>query len=196
MNRRLDAFRKPAVMAASAWLVGLVAFTVLGVESLFAEPHAAFVYARLTAYIASMTVAALTLGLAALFGLGCGMMLWWLDDAADAGRIAACVGQSFWSVVGYTWIGLALLVAEPPPAVAIADLAQPDLVSAQIGDVLAYAWLDQMRWIAIGVFLGAMIWLLARTAKLVNAALAVAFGAGLVAASLTVLGVLGGGEDF
>ncbi len=196
MNGLLGAFRKPAIMAASAWLVGLVAFTVLGVETLFAEPHAAFVYARLTAYIASMTVAALTLGLAALFGLGCGMMLWWLDNALSAGRIAACVGQAFWSMVGYTWIGLALLVAELPPAVAIADLSQPDLVSAQIGDVLAYAWLNELRWIVLGVFLVAMIWLLGRTAKLINAVLAVAFGAGLVAASLTVLGVLGGGEDF
>ena len=196
MSGRLGAFKKPAVLAASVWLVGLVAFTVLGVETLFAEPHVVFVYARLTAYIASMTVAALTLGLAALFGLGCGMMLWWLDNAVSAGRIAACVGQSFWSVVGYTWIGLALLVAEPPTAVAIADLSQPDLVSAQMGDVLAYAWLNELRWIVLGVFLVVMVWLLARTAKLVNAVLAVAFGAGLVAASLTVLGVLGGGEDF
>ena len=196
MSGRLGAFKKPAVLAASVWLVGLVASTVLGVETLFAEPHVVFVYARLTAYIASMTVAALTLGLAALFGLGCGMMLWWLDNAVSAGQIAACVGQSFWSVVGYTWIGLALLVAEPPTAIAIADLSQPDLVSAQMGDVRAYAWLDELRWIVVGVFLSVMVWLLARTAKLVNAVLAVAFGAGLVAASLTVLGVLGGGQDF
>ena len=76
-----DRLRLALLLPLATWLIGQTIFTVFGVERLFADEHAAFVYARLTAYLTSMTTAALTLGFAALFGLSCGIMLWWLDDA-------------------------------------------------------------------------------------------------------------------
>ena len=63
-------------------------------------------------------------------------------------------------------------------------------------DVLAYRWLSSMRHAVLAAYLIAMAALLQRHARLVNAVIAVAFGAGLVAALLTALGALGGGDDF
>ena len=190
------AFKRPVAPALSAWLAGLGAFSVVSVECLFSAPHAAFVYARLTAYVATVTVAALTVALTGLFGLGCGLMLWWLDDPVAPRRVAACAGRSFWSVAAYTWIALALLVLDPPSAIAVADLSEPESVQSQMHDVLAYQWLRHMRIAVVGAFLIGVAFLLRRHARPVNVAIAVAFGAGLVAALLTGLSVLGGGGDF
>jgi len=178
------------------WLVGLAAFSVVSVERLFSAPHAAFVYARLSAYIATVTVAALTVALIGVFGLACGVMLRWLDDPISPRRIAACAGRSFWSVAAYTWIALALLVVDPPSAIAVADLWKPESVQSQMHDVLAYRWLSGMRLAVLAAYLIAVVVLLQRHARLVNVVIAVAFGAGLVAALLTALGVLGGSGDF
>ena len=196
MNRVSAVFKRPFAPVLTAWLVGLGAFSVVSVECLFSASHAAFVYARLTAYIATVTVAALTVALTAVFGLGCGMMLWWLDDPVAARNVAACAGRAFWSVTAYTWIGLALLALDPPAAVAVADLSQPESVQSQMRDVLAYQWLRHMRVAVVAAFLIGVAVLLRRHARLVNVAIAVSFGAGLVAALLTGLSVLGGGGDF
>lgn len=193
MSRVVAAFTRPIAPALGTWLIGLAAFSVVSVERLFSAPHAAFVYARLGAYIATVTVAALTVALIGVFGLACGVMLWWLDDPVDPRRMAACAGRSFWSVAAYTWIALVLLLADPPTAVAVADLWHPESVQSQMNDVLAYRWLSDMRLAVLGAYLIAVVVLLRRHARLVNVAIAVAFGAGLVAAVLTVLGVLGGG---
>lgn len=196
MNRVSAVFKRPFAPVLTAWLVGLGAFSVVSVECLFSASHAAFVYARLTAYIATVTVAALTVALTAVFGLGCGMMLWWLDDPVAARNVAACAGRAFWSVTAYTWIGLALLALDPPAAVAVADLSQAESVQSQMRDVLAYQWLRHMRIAVVAAFLIGVAVLLRRHARLVNVAIAVSFGAGLVAALLTGLSVLGGGGDF
>ena len=195
MSRVAAAFKRPVAPALSTWLAGLGVFSVVSVESLFSAPHAAFVYARMAAYIATVTVAALTVALTALFGLGCAVMLWWLDDAVTPQRVAACAGRSFWSVAAYTWIALALLVVDPPSAIAVAELWQSDIVQSQMQDVLAYQWLTRMRLALLGAFLAAFAFLLRRHARLINVAIAVAFGAGVVAALLTALGLLGGGGD-
>lgn len=190
------AFKGPVAPALGVWLAGLAAFSIVSVECLFSASHAAFVYARLSAYIATVTVAALTVALTGFFGLGCGLMLWWLDDPVAPGRVAACAGRSFWSVAAYTWIALALLVVDPPSAIALSDLSQPESAQSQMHDVLAYQWLRHMRIAVVGAFLIAVAVLLRRHARLVNVAIAVAFGAGLVAALLTGLSVLGGGGGF
>ena len=190
------AFKKPVASALGAWLVGLTAFSVVSVECLFSVPHAAVVFARLSAYIATVTVAALTVALTGLFALGCGVMLWWLGDPVGPGRVAACAGQAFWSVAAYTWIALVLLAVDPPSAIAVADLARPETVSSQMQDVLAYRWLNHLRLGVLAAFLLGFVVLLRRDARLVNVVIAAAFGAGLVAALLTGLGILGGSVDF
>lgn len=194
MHRLAAVFKRPVAPALAAWLVGLAAFSVVSVERLFSAPHAVFVYARLSGYIASVTVAALTVALIGIFGLACGAMLWWLDDPVGPRRVAACAGRSFWSVVAYTWIALVLLAVDPPAAVAVADLWQPGSVQSQMHDVLAYRWLSDMRLAAVAAYLIATVVLLQRHARLVNVVIAVGFGAGVVAALLAALGVLGGGD--
>ena len=196
MSRIAAAFKRPVAPALGTWLIGLAAFSVVSVERLFSTPHAAFVFARLSAYIATVTVAALTVALVGIFGLACGLMLRWLDDPVGPRRIAACAGRSFWSVTAYTWIALGLLVMDPPSAIAVADLWQPESVQSQMQDVLAYRWLAGMRLAVLAAYLIAVAVLLQRHARLINAAIAVAFGAGLVVALLTALRALGGADDF
>lgn len=196
MSRIAAAFKRPVAPALGTWLIGLAAFSVVSVERLFSTPHAAFVFARLSAYIATVTVAALTVALVGVFGLACGLMLRWLDDPVGPRRIAACAGRSFWSVTAYTWIALGLLVMDPPSAIAVADLWQPESVQSQMQDVLAYRWLASMRLAVLAAYVIAVAVLLQRHARLINAAIAVAFGAGLVVALLTALRALGGADDF
>lgn len=188
--------QRPVAPALGGWLAGLGAFTVLSVERLFATPHAAFVYARVAAYTSAVTVAALTVVLTAVFALGCGAMLWWLDDPVDRRRMAACTGRSFWTVTVYTWIALGLLVVDPPVAIDVAGLARPEVAEAQMGDVLAFRWLNQMRFAVVAAFAIAMVYLLQRTVRIANAVIAVGFGVGLVAALMTALGLLGGSGDY
>lgn len=196
MRGVVAAFKRPIASAFCAWLVGLAAFSIVSVECLFPASHAAFIYARLTAYIATVTVAALTLALTAVFGLGCGVMLWWLGDPVATRHVAACAGRAFWAVAAYTWIALVLLVLDSPSAIAVADLWQPDSVQSQMHDLLAYQWLHHMRIAVVAAFLIGVAVLLRRHARLANVAIAVAFGAGLVAALPTALSVLGAGGDF
>lgn len=194
MNRVATAFKRPVAPALGTWLVGLAAFSMVSVERLFSAPHAAFVYARLSAYIATVTVAALTVAVIGVFGLACALMLRWLEDPVGPRRVAACLGQAFWTVAAYTWIALGLLVAEPPSAIAVAELWQPERLHSQMHDVLAYRWLGAMRSAVVAAYLIGVVVLLQRHARLVNVAIAVGFGAGLVAVVLTALGILGGGE--
>ena len=189
------AFNRPVASALGAWLVGLAVFSIVSVECLFSVPHAAFVFARLSAYIATVTVAALTIALTGLFALGCGAMLWWLDEQVGPRRVAACAGRAFWSVAAYTWIASALLAVDPPSAIAVADLTRPEIVLSQMQDLLAYRWLNHMRPGVLAAFLIGFVVLLRRHARLVNVVIAAAFGAGVVAALLTGLGIFGGSAD-
>lgn len=191
MHWSRGARKNSPLLPVSAWLIGLAIFTVVGVEGLLVEAHAAFVYARLSAYISAMLMAALMLGFAALFGLSCALMLWWLDDALDTREVVRAVGLSFWSVGAHIWLGVALLLLEPPVAVTVAEMAQPEAVEARIQDLPAFRWMNRLRYLVAGTFLALVAWLLARNAKPLNAVLAVAFGAGVVAALVSALGLLG-----
>ena len=186
VGERLQA---PALPLA-VWLGGLATVTITSIESMFSESHAAFVFARLTAYITALTVATLGVGMVALFGVGCGLMLWWLEDALGARRIARSVGTSLWPLAAYTWVGAVLLLIEPPAAMSVEDLVSPLDAEAGLGDVLAFEWLTQLRYVVMGASLALAIWLLSRWVKLFNGVLAVAFGAALVAAFVSLLGFL------
>ena len=187
MSERLKAPSVPLLV----WLVGLITFTVVSVESMFTESHAVFVFARMTAYITSLTMAALVVGLLALFGIGCGMMLWWLEDALSLRRIASALSISFWPAAVYMWLGTVLLLVDLPAALTLADVARPSPDSDAIwGGVLAFEWLQRLRYAVVGCFLLLAAATLARRVKLFNAILAVGFGAALVAAVIAVLSVL------
>lgn len=180
------------VPAFGAWLVGLAAFTVLGVETLFVEDHLVFHIARLTAYLTAALVGASMLAFAALFGLGCGFMLRWLEDATNARLVARSVCASLWVVVAYMWIGVALLVAWPPTALTVQDVAGDQLLGAQLQGEAAFVWITRMRFVALGGFLAFCAWRLSRHVKWPNAVLAVGFGAALVSAVIAGLGALAG----
>ncbi len=180
------------VPAFGAWLVGLAAFTVLGVETLFVEDHLVFHIARLTAYLTAALVGASMLAFAALFGLGCGFMLRWLEDATNARLVARSVCASLWVVVAYMWIGVALLVAWPPAALTVQDVAGDQLLGGQLQGEAAFVWITRMRFVALGGFLAFCAWRLSRHVKWPNAVLAVGFGAALVSAVIAGLGALAG----
>ena len=183
----------PALL--TVWLVGLAAATVLSVEGMFGEPHVAFVFARLATYIATAMVAAISVGLAALFGVGCGLMLWWLEDAVRTREVARAVTLSFWPVAAYTWLGVALLLVDPPAAMTMQELLAPAAAGEAWQDVLAFEWLARLRYVVAGCSLAIAAWLLSRRAKLFNAIIAVAFGAALVAALMSMLGFLAAAMD-
>ena len=178
----------PALL--TVWLVGLAAATVLTVEGMFGEPHVVFVFARLATYIATAMVAALSVGLMALFGVGCGTMLWWLEDAVYTRQIARAVTLSFWPLAAYTWLGVVLLLVDPPATMTMQELFAPAAAGEAWQNVLAFEWLARLRYIVAGCSLVMAAWLLSRHAKPFNAIVAVAFGAALVAALMSVLGFL------
>ena len=95
------------------WLAGFGAYTVVGVESLFAGQELVFAVARLTAYITAATVAAMALGFAAVFGIACGAMLVWLGERPSPRSVATAVGRAFWAVAVYVWLGVGLLAGRP-----------------------------------------------------------------------------------
>ena len=173
-----------------AWLIGLVAFTVISVESMLVESHAVFVFVRLTAYITALTTAVLIVGLAGLFGVGCGLMLWWLEDVLSVRKIARSISISLWPFVAYIWLGVVLLLVEPPAAMTLEDIVKPLDAEAKAADGLALEWLARLRYMVTGSFLALVVWLLSRRVKLFNAILAVACGAALVAALASMLGFL------
>ena len=191
-NSRISERLQAPALPLAAWLLGLTVVMVTSVESMFVESHAAFVVARLTAYVTAVTVAALGVGMVALFGLGCGLMLWWLEDALSARRIARSVGTALWLLAAYSWMGVVMLLIEPPAAMTLADLARPLDEEAGLGDVWAFEWLTQLRYVVLGAFLALVAWLLSRWVKLVNGILAVAFGTALVAALVALLSFLAG----
>lgn len=186
-NRMLAAPMLPV----AAWLAGMALFTVVCVESLFAEQHAMFVVARLAAYVAALMATALLLGFVALFGLACGVMLWWLEDALSAKSVVGVVARSFWTFCAFVWLAVALLLFEVPRPLALDDLQTAEEVQAGFEGLLAFRWIESLRYVVLGTFLALAVWLLAKRTKLLNAILSVAFGVGLVSALVTGLGALG-----
>ena len=172
------------------WLAGLGMYAAIGVESLFAGKELVFAVARLTAYLTAATIAAMAVGFAAVFGIACGAMLGWLGEQVSPRSVAAAVARAFWAVAAYAWLGVGLLLADPPAGLSVFEVAEPAGLEARIEAIAGYAWLARLRYVAIGCFLGLVVWFLARSSRLGNVLLAVAFGAALVAALVKGLGFL------
>ena len=185
--------RKPGLLPAfGAWLAGLAAFTVLSVETLFVEEHFVFLVARWTSYLTAALAGASMLAFVALFGLACGFMLRWLEDAADARLVARSVSASLWVFAAYMWMGVALLIAWPPAALTVEAIAGDQPLHAALQGEVAFVWIARLRYVALAGFLVFCAWRLSRHVKWPNAVLAVGFGAALVSAVLAVLGALAG----
>lgn len=172
------------------WLAGFGVYTVIGVESLFAGKELVFAVARLTAYVTAATVAAMAVGFAAVFGVACGAMLGWLGERPSPRSVADAVARAFWAVAAFVWLGVGLLVAERPAGLSVFEVAEPVGLEARIEAVAGFAWLARLRYLALGCFLGVVVWFLARSSRLVDALLAVAFGAAMLAALIRALGFL------
>ena len=175
-----------------AWLLGAMALAAVLAETLFGAAHFLFAYARLVAYASSLMACAMLVGMLALFGLSCGLMLWWLDDPQSPARIFRTMCLSSWAFGVYTWIGVGLLLWELPPALTAADFEEFDAVQERLDGMLVYQWLQEYYLVVNGAFLVTAAALLARTAKPLNAVLAVAFGAAVLMALLVGLGALAG----
>lgn len=180
------------IPAFGAWLAGLAAFTVLAVETLFVADDFVFLVARVTAYVTAALVGALMLALVVLFGLGCGAMLRWLDAAANGRLVARSVAHSVWVVTAYMWVGVLLLVAWPPAPLTVGQVAGDALLHTTFQREVAFAWITQLRYVALGGFLVFCVWRLSRHVRWPNAVLAVGFGAALVSAVVAALGALAG----
>ena len=163
------------------WFLLMAAFVTIVVESLFVESHAVFVYARVITYVAGLMTAALLSGIVALFGLGCGLMLWWLDDAQPAKRIANAVVSALWVMVAYVGSGVVLLLIDLPAGLTMADLDRPDL-EEDVRAVLAMRWMEKLSSVVVVIYLVVVAWRLAQSARPLNAALAVGFGAAAITA--------------
>jgi hypothetical protein len=194
MKLRLQRLKSPTLLALGAWLIGWGALAALTVEGVFPADHATFVFARVAAYLTVATIAALLIGFVAVFALACGAMLWWLDDAVGSTRLMDAVGRAFWVVAAYTWLGVALIIAEPPLPISMEDLSRPAQIEERMQDVAAYVWLERLRYAMIGIFLALVAWFLSRAAKPLNAVIAVAFGAAAIAGLGTLLGMIGSPE--
>ena len=185
-----------ALLPLAAWLVGMALFTVVSVECMFADDHPVFLVGRVTAYVTALVFSTLIAGVAALFGLCCGAMLRWLGEQATARQIAKAVCKGFWVFGAFVWLGVALLAVAPPEAITPAQLLGPTSVLEEaLAGALAFRWMSGLRYVFTGAFLLLVAWLLARHGKPLNAALAVAFGAGAVAVLMGGLTLLGGGSD-
>lgn len=182
-----------ALLPLAAWAAGTAAFTALGIENALGGEHPIFVVGRVTAYVASAVTSALIVGMAALFGLGCGALLRWLGEPLSARTVARAVGAGFWVVGGYVWIGVALLIVAPPAAFSLAALVgEAQEFETALQNTLAYKWMTRIRYPVGAAFLAVVAWRLARAAKPMNAVLAVAFGAAAMLALLAGLTALGG----
>ena len=194
--RRLNTFRarlEGALLPLAVWIAGMAAFTLLSVETAFGGEHPLFVVVRVTAYVTAVVTAALIVGVAALFGLGCGAMLRWLDEPLSVRAVARAVGAGFWVIGAYVWFGVALLIAAPPAEVSVAALmGDAQEMEASLLDVTAYHWMTRIRYVVGAAFLIVVAWLFARAVKPLNAVLAVAFGTAAMMALVTGLGALAG----
>ena len=179
-----------AFLPVAVWLLGIGLFATLGIDGLLAGASPVFAIARATAYVTAAVVVAVTLAFAVMFGLACGAMLTWLGESVKPGLIVDCVSRSFWFVAGYVWIGVVLLILDPPVGLTVHEVAKADVFEARVRDTAAFAWMGRLRYLALGGFLAMALWLLARRTRPVNAALAVAFGVAALAAVGTALGLL------
>ena len=174
------------------WVAGLAAFALVGIDGLFAGPNPVFVIARVTAYVTVVMVAAITTAFVGAFGLACGAMLNWLGESLDPRQIVAAMSRSFWSLAAYVWLGAVSLILDPPVALTVFEMSEPDALEARFMETTAFAWMGRLRYLALIGFLVTAFWLLAQRTRPWNALLAVSFGVAALAAVLTGLGLLSG----
>jgi len=188
----LERLAKLASLPVLVWFAGLVAFAHLGIDGLFAGPNPVFVIARVTAYVTVVMVAAVTTAFVAVFGLACGAMLSWLGESLDRRQIVTTMSRSFWCLAAYVWLGVASLLLDPPVALTVFEMTEPDSLEARVRETTAFSWMGQLRYLALIGFLATAGGLLARRTKPLNALLAVSFASAALAALLAGLGLLAG----
>lgn len=188
----LTRLAKLALLPVLVWIAGLAAFAVLGIDDVFAGPNPVFVIARATAYVTVIMVATLTTAFVAVFGLACGAMLSWLGESLDQRLIVTTMCRSFWCFAAYVWLGVALLILDPPVALNVFDVTEPDALEDRIRATTAFAWMGRLRYLALIGFLVTAVCLLARRTRLLNALLAVSFASAALAAVFAGLGLLAG----
>lgn len=192
MVKWLERLATLALVPVLAWLAGLAAFALIGIDGLFAGPNPVFLVARVTAYVTVVMVAAVTTAFVAVFGLACGAMLSWLGESLDPRQIVAAMSRSFWCLAAFVWLGVASLILDPPVALTVYEISEPDALDARVMQTAAFAWMGRFRYLALIAFLATAFWLLARRTRPLNALLAVSFGAAALAALVTGLGLLSG----
>ena len=188
----LERVARLALLPVLVWFAGLAAFALVGIDGLFAGPNPVFVIARVTAYVTVVMVAAVTTAFVAAFALACGAMLSWLGESLDPRQIVTAMSRSFWCLAAYVWLGATWLMLDPPVALTVLDMSEPDALEARISETTAFAWMGRLRYVALIGFLATAFWLLARRTRPLNALLAVSFGAAALAALVTGLGLLSG----
>ena len=130
-----------ALLPVLVWIAGLAVFAVLGIDGLFAGPNPVFVIARVTAYVTVIVVAAVTIAFVAVFALACGAMLSWLGESLEPRLIVTSMSRSFWCLAAYVWLGVAALILDPPFALTVFDMSEPDALEARIRQTTAFAWM-------------------------------------------------------
>lgn len=194
-------FRKLGLLPPlAAWLVALAAFTALTVETMLgsgeasASPDARLVFfvARATSYLTAAIVGASTIFFIALFGVGCGFVLRKLDGATTPRQIARAAGAGVWALACCMWCGVFLVLVWSPDSLTFQELTDPDILQHRLANDVAFGWVTKLRYAALVGFLLVFVWRLAASAKWLNAVIASAFGASLVAALVAVLGVVAG----
>ena len=175
------------VFVAVTWLAGYFSFVVLAVERTVGEliPAAMQVQIKIIAYVTAASTAGATLVGVALFGVPCGLMLRWLGDPVPSRSLARSIGTAFWAITAQAWVLFAAVAVRPPPSLSLEDLASLASQGAQSGSgpdpVLGIGWAEEAQIVATAAFLLALFVLLSRSVARVNALIALAFGAAVVA---------------
>ena len=150
----------------ATWLAGLVVFAWLAVESLFPGDHPVFFIARFTAYLTAAVIGATMLMFIALFGLGCGCVLYWLENNAEVRPVVRAVvrsvGTSLWLIVAYMWLGVLLTAGWHPIPIALDELAQTNAIRNRFEDNVAFLWMSRLRYAVLACFLALCVWRLSR----------------------------------
>ena len=190
-------FGRALVVPVIAWLAGVAAFTMVAVEGLLPSDHFVFLVARVTAYVTATTLAAFLLLAVAVFGVVCGFVLRWLEDArraprAIAAHVGAAVGAAVWVWVACIWLGVLLAAVWAPAPLSLEEVLQAAPTTTHFEDELAFTWIIGSRFPALACFLACCAWRLARVANWRNACVAVACAVSAVAAVAAALTAIAG----
>ena len=153
----------------AAWLVGLAAFAWLATESLLPGEHLVFFMARITAYLTTALIGTTMLLFLALFGLGCGCALYWLEDGTETRPIVRAVvraiGTSLWLIVAFMWLGVLLTAGWPPTPMSLDDPAGMETLAGNLENSMSFLWISRLRFAVLAGFLALCVWRLSRIEK-------------------------------